>query len=201
MLSDTNATRSSLMLRLAAGDPEAWREWVVIYLPMIERWARRFGVRADYVDDVVTDLVEKLYRGAENFVYDRKKGRYRDYLKRVAFNGANDWLKTTSRQAKTYGKADGSDPISMVADTAAGESLLGEFVEGHRLFLFRQAEQQTRDESSHTEWECYYQSVYSMPKRKPLEIAESLGIKIGNYYKCKCVFLKLLKKNFDKLDQ
>ncbi len=199
MLDDSNATRASLILRIGQGDPEAWRQWFGIYLPEIEKWARRFGIRADDVESVVSDVCTKVYLGAKKFVYDKDKGRYRDYLKKIGHNAAADWRTTKSRQPMTNGHSEEFDPISMVADEAAGDSLCEVVIGRERVELFQQAEQQTRNESSELEWQAYHQSDHL--NKEPLEIAASLGIKIGNYYTCKSRFIDRLEKNFKELDQ
>ena len=201
MVVESMATRASLILRIRdTGDQEAWREYVLIYKPRIEKWARRW-VRTNDVDDVVQIVLHRVAQGASSFIYDTDKGKYRAWLKTVAHNVARDVLNKESRQPVTNGQTDESDPMAMVVDDSAGDSLLEFLEDGERVELFRQAERQTRDESNELEWQSYHQSVYLIPKREPLEIAESLGIKVGNYYKCRSVFVKRLKENFKELDQ
>ncbi len=201
MVVESMATRASLILRIRdTGDQEAWREYVLIYKPRIEKWARRW-VRTNDVDDVVQIVLHRVAQGASSFIYDTDKGKYRAWLKTVAHNVARDVLNKESRQPVTNGQTDESDPMAMVVDDSAGDSLLEFLEDGERVELFRQAERQARDESNELEWQSYHQSVYLIPKREPLEIAESLGIKVGNYYKCRSVFVKRLKENFKELDQ
>ncbi len=199
MADESGATRRSLILRVGAGDQDAWRTFVIIYKPKIERWARQWHIRADEIDDVVQEVLLRVAKGASAFSYDMDKGKYRAWLKTIAHNVAMNVLSKNSRQPRTNGQTHDADPMSMVTDDAAGDSLLDNLIEGELEASRFEAEQFVRRQSNEREWQAYHQSVYL--QKESLEIAESLGIKIGHYYKCKSDFVARLKEYVKELDE
>jgi RNA polymerase sigma-70 factor (ECF subfamily) len=64
-------------------DRAAWSRFLRLYRPMIEAWARRFGLSHDDVDELTSRLLSKLVQALPRFEYDSKKGTFRGWLKTV----------------------------------------------------------------------------------------------------------------------
>lgn len=74
-------TNESLLGRLRADNAqEAWREFFEIYWGVILRYARKLGLRPDQADDVLQETMVILMRALPEFVYDRRRGRFRNFL-------------------------------------------------------------------------------------------------------------------------
>src|SRR5439155_49903 len=95
---DDLATRSSLLGQLRSLDnEEAWREFLDAYLKPIAGWCRRCRLREDEVDEVVLQIKEKLVSTLPHFVYDRERGRFRDWLRVTVGNEVNEYRRRCRR--------------------------------------------------------------------------------------------------------
>ena len=74
-------TRPSLLIRLRdRGDAEAWRTFVTIYAPLVNRFARRQGLQDADAADLTQDVLGEISRAIRSFEYDPARGRFRDWL-------------------------------------------------------------------------------------------------------------------------
>jgi RNA polymerase sigma factor (sigma-70 family) len=64
-------------------DQQAWSQFTSLYRPMIETWARRFGLMHDDIDELTGRLLTKLVGALPQFDYDADKGSFRGWLKTV----------------------------------------------------------------------------------------------------------------------
>jgi RNA polymerase sigma-70 factor (ECF subfamily) len=64
-------------------DRAAWSRFLRLYRPMIETWARRFGLSHDDVDELTSRLLSKLVEALPRFEYNPEKGSFRGWLKTV----------------------------------------------------------------------------------------------------------------------
>jgi RNA polymerase sigma-70 factor, ECF subfamily len=71
-------------------DPAAWERFVGRYAPKLRAWCRQWGLGEAEAADVSQDVLLKLLTGLRT--YDRRKGRFRCWLKAMARNTKSDWL-------------------------------------------------------------------------------------------------------------
>lgn len=77
-------TSVTLLLRLKDVGPQreiAWQDFRTRYVPVIVAYARRRGVSAQEVDDVIQEVLTGFYSAQPRFSYDPAKGRFRGYLR------------------------------------------------------------------------------------------------------------------------
>jgi RNA polymerase sigma-70 factor (ECF subfamily) len=84
---DDPLTSSTLLARLRdRGDESAWRGFVTLYGPIVFRLARRCGLDRESADALVQAFCVRVVEAAPRLVYDRRRGRFRDWVRRVALN-------------------------------------------------------------------------------------------------------------------
>jgi RNA polymerase sigma-70 factor (ECF subfamily) len=77
-------TRKSLLEKLRVfEDRKAWSQFLGLYLPMMQAWGRRFGLRNDDVEELTSRLLAKLVEAMPRFDYDPRKGSFRGCLKTI----------------------------------------------------------------------------------------------------------------------
>jgi RNA polymerase sigma-70 factor (ECF subfamily) len=64
-------------------DRRAWAQFMGLYLPMMQTWAKRFGLAHDDVEELTSRLLTKLVEALPRFDYDPHKGSFRGWLKTV----------------------------------------------------------------------------------------------------------------------
>ena len=87
-------TRASLLLRIKdLHDRDAWRDFHGLYAPLIYHYARKRGLRREDAEEVRDQCFEVITRHIGGFAYDRTKGGFKNWLRRIAENKALDLLR------------------------------------------------------------------------------------------------------------
>jgi RNA polymerase sigma-70 factor (ECF subfamily) len=82
-----DVTHPSLLSRVRdPSDHAAWREFEATYRELLVRFCRRQGWQLADAEDLVQTVMASLVRSLPGFVYDRARGRFRDYLYRAVRN-------------------------------------------------------------------------------------------------------------------
>jgi RNA polymerase sigma factor (sigma-70 family) len=93
-------TSTTLLERMRVyEDRAAWSQFLRLYRPMIETWARRFGLSADDVDELTSRLLSKLVEALPRFEYDPEKGSFRGWLKTVTQRELVTFARERSRRS------------------------------------------------------------------------------------------------------
>lgn len=137
-------THSSLLVQLRDGSSSpAWEEFVVTYQPLIQRTLRATGISASDLDDAVQDVLLKLLHVLPAFAYQRQRGFFRHWLKRVTRNTARD--RQRRRQLPTL-------PADSVEDLPAAEQRWDSEFERA---LLQTAVRQIQGEFRPRTWKCF----------------------------------------------
>ena len=86
----------------------AWREFFECYAPPVYRVARLRGLSADDAEDIVQQVMLAVSQHIEGFRYDRDRGRFRQWVRRIAENKIVD-LRRKPRMAGGAGLEEHSD--------------------------------------------------------------------------------------------
>jgi RNA polymerase sigma-70 factor (ECF subfamily) len=104
MLSDT---RPSVLERLReAEEPMVWEDFFERYWPTVFAFARRRGCSEDTADEIVQDVMLKVFRQRDVFQYDRKRGRFRDWLGTLVKNQIAEWRRRPAQRIRPVGGED-----------------------------------------------------------------------------------------------
>ena len=96
-------TRASLLLSLKGrSNTEAWSEFHKLYAPLLYRYARGRGLSRDDAEEVRDRCLEVVTRKMPTFEYDKAKGGFKNWLRRVADHRVVDFCrKRRERKADT----------------------------------------------------------------------------------------------------
>jgi len=96
-------TRVSLLLRIKDYDNvEAWNEFHALYAPLLFRYARSRGLAPSDAEEMRDRCLMAVARKISSFDYDRTKGRFKNWLFRIAHGHAVDIIrKKRERHADT----------------------------------------------------------------------------------------------------
>jgi RNA polymerase sigma-70 factor (ECF subfamily) len=113
------STAASLLSRIRdPADHAAWRAFDERYRLLLLRFCWSQGIPRTDAEDIVQQVFVNLARTLPQFVYDRQRGRFRDYLYRCVRNVISDWLKRPERGVIALA----SDIEQSLADTGADGS-------------------------------------------------------------------------------
>lgn len=183
-------TNPTIFLRMKSGDPQprelAWEEFHARYAPVIAAFARRLGVSAIDVDDVVQDVLIGFFAKSPTFVYDPSQGRFRGYLKVCTCRALH---RRAGKEARFKGQ-----PLDLVDPGAvAVEQVWTDVWERERL---RQALEEIR--LSLTAGKTFAAFEQYVIQGKPAEaVAEKLGLHINSVYRAKEQVTGMLQQKLD----
>jgi len=104
-------------------DPRAWSLFVERYQPRIHAWCLTWGLQPSDAEDVVQDVLVKLFAAMSKFQYDPARS-FRAWLKTVTKHAWCDFLAARRRDpGRTAG------PIDTIADSADAQSDLERRIE------------------------------------------------------------------------
>lgn len=159
------ATRSSLLLNLQHPSGQGrWDEFIQRYRPLIAHAVRRTGIPSQDQDDVIQSILLQLLKVLPTFAYQREKGFFRNWLRRIATNQALDWHRKQSR----------SRSVVVYNEALAGLPSRDEEQERFDHELLQAALRSVRAEFRPRTWECFEQRI--LQQKSAAQIASDLNL-------------------------
>jgi RNA polymerase sigma-70 factor (ECF subfamily) len=127
-------TRATLLERLRdASDPVAWDEFFHRYWRLIYALARRRGCSDHTAEEIVQDVMLKVFEQRDLFHYDPARGRFRDWLAALVRSRVADYHREPAQRVRPRGggsdvpqgqpEADAAPPNAL-CEAALEEALL-----------------------------------------------------------------------------
>ena len=170
-------TRLSLLVRIRdASDAESWSIFVNIYAPLIFRYARRMGLQDADAADLTQEVLRVVSESIERFEYDPAVGRFRGWLKKVAFFTGSQMKKKAARQPVAAGDTAMNGRLAGLTDDADSRFWNTEYSRR----LFELAAERVRPTVKPVTWDAFFATA--VEDRDPAEVARQLGINVGSVY-------------------
>ena len=200
-VSESNSqTRNSLLLRLPdKADVDAWDQFVAIYQPLVFRLARSKGFQDADANDIVQEVMVAVSKAIHRWDQDPTKGRFRDWLYKIARNLMINFL--TRRKHLPLGQG-GSELVRFLnesVDPSTEESESSrEFDLEYRRELYLVAVRQVRTDVRPTTWEAFQRT--SIEGMSGKAAAECLGMSEGAVVVARCRVLARLRDAVRRLE-
>ena len=125
--SASSKTRATLLERIRDGsDPVAWEEFFARYWRLVFFFARRRGCSEHTAEEVVQDVMTRVFQKRDVFRYDPAKGRFRDWLATVVHNQVALHRRAPAQRIRARGGDMEDENSTPRADTAIAPDELWE---------------------------------------------------------------------------
>lgn len=183
-------TRKSLLFRLRdRGDSHAWGEFYTIYAPLLFRYARARGLAEGDAEEIRDQCLEVIVRRMPDFEYDRKRGRFKGWLYRIAAGRIVDaHRRRRERRAETGELLGIPDP-----QPHPDEVWQQEWRQGHLRVAIEQARRQVRE----SDFEVFEMLLENRPVS---EVCAALSINANQVYKAKGRVLRHVREAMIRWD-
>lgn len=196
---EQNETRNSLLLRLSNKlDIEAWDQFVAIYQPLVFRLARSKGFQEADAQDIVQEVMIAVSRAIHRWEPDPTRGRFRDWLFRIARNLMINFL--TRRKYQSLGQAAALDDLlaEHPDPNGSGEEASREFELEYRRELFCIAAKKVSLQVRPNTWEVFRLTAIEL--HPIVDVAKELDMTEGAVLVARCRVLARLRKEVKLLE-
>jgi RNA polymerase sigma-70 factor (ECF subfamily) len=192
---ESPGTRASLLVRIRdCKDKEAWRQFVVLYAPLVHRLARQYGLQ----DADAADLTQDVLRGivaASDLIYDPARGSFRGWLYTVSRNKIHDFRASPRNRLRGSGDSATHRLLAEIPDDANEADRWEREYQRH---LFALAAKAIRDSFEAITWQAFW--LVAVEGKSGEEAAQALNLSAGAVYVAKSRVLARLKKQVQLLE-
>lgn len=103
-------TKKSLLEAIRSGDEVSWQEFYETYRPLIVVRGRDYRLNVAETDELVQAVMLCFFNRSQVFVYDRGKGRFRDYLGVMIYHCALNIIRQRRKNEIDCDKVELAEP-------------------------------------------------------------------------------------------
>lgn len=192
-------TSDTLIRRAVAAEPEAWRQLVDVYGPLLFRWSRRKGIQESDACDLVQEIFATIHHGLRRFERRSVVGSFRAWLRTIFNSRLTDWHRRNSRRVSATSLSE----IDDLADRYADDSRADDETEMERCIektlVARMVLKSIQSDFQPETWSAFW--LVSIDGRSPADVAEELGISIWSVYQAKSRVLRKLRRELTDLGE
>jgi RNA polymerase sigma-70 factor, ECF subfamily len=188
------STSSSLLARVQARDPDAWRRFVDLYGPLVYRWTRAAGVTASESLDVAQEVFSSVAGHVGQLRHGSHGDTFRGWLWTVTRNKSRDHFRKLGRRPEAVGGNELQDKLFDVPQPEASDADEAEITES-RNFVLARAVELVRGEFEITTWQAFWRTT--VDGHNPADVGRELGLSPGAVRQGKYRVLRRLRQEMD----
>jgi len=175
-------------LKVARSDAPEWKQFEVMYLPLIRRWVSRIPGLGSEVDDVTQEVLLVLVREIPRFERQRL-GSFRAWLRQVTVNRVRVYRRQHFRQPAMVGdQTDGF--LDQIADS--NNVLAQQFDQEHDKHICATLLTSVRPDFNQETWDAFQQ--FALEGRPASDVARELNTSVNAVIKAKARVLNRLRE-------
>ena len=178
-------TNQTILQAIKQGDEVSWQIFYETYRPLIVFCGMQ-KLAVHEVDDLVQNVMLKVFNAQKSFNYSPEKGKFRDYLGRIIHNEIVNILRKRPRE----------QACDIMPDYPV--AAFDEFWQSQwQTHLFNQALNELKTRVSEITFQAF--ELYALQGMEPQKTAAFLGLKITQVYKAKLRCNEILQQIIKQL--
>ncbi len=160
-MSESSATRLSLISRIRQDDGAAWNELVDLYSPLVAFWCQRRGVPESEISDLEQEVFFAVSRSIDGYQPTDSSGSFRAWLWGLSRHKIIDALRRRQRFPSAAGGSTALRVIRETPDENLPEQLdLSDVLERAEFaVVVRRALEQVRSEFEPRSWQAFWRTT------------------------------------------
>lgn len=175
-------TKKSLLEAICRGDEISWHEFYETYRPLIVVRGRDYKLNGTEINELVQAVMLRFFNRSKTFLYDRSRGKFRDYLGVMINHCALNIIRQRRKNEIGYDEIDIPEPESS-EDCWRRE---------WRQHILSQAMKQLKLRLEDSTFQAF--ELYAIRGESPDIVAKFLRIPVGMVYVAKSRALVRLRK-------
>jgi RNA polymerase sigma factor (sigma-70 family) len=189
-------TQRTLLIRIRdAQDASAWFEFADLYSPLIQGFARKFGLQEADVADLNQDVLQLVAAAFKGKQYDPNRGSFRGWLYTVVRNQLRKMLGRRKPHHHGAGGTEGQLRLEQLLSPERDES--AEWNADYQKRMFVYAASQVREDFNEASWRAFWAT--GVEGRQAKEVAAELGLTVAAVYLAKGRVTSRLKEQIQML--
>ena len=172
------STSLSLIERVRANDPDAWRKLTELYGPLIYRWCRERRLQAEDAADIVQNVFRAFVTGIHGFRRETEQDSFRGWLWTLTRNKIRDHFRNRAQLPQAAGGTDAHALLEALAAEESAPSVLpgadSPGAESPPRVLLQRALEIARREVDPRTWDAFYR--LAVEGHSAAEIATDCGL-------------------------
>lgn len=189
---------SSLLERVKTQQPQAWRQLVQLFGPVVYGWCRQSGLQPADAADVAQETFSAAAAGIDKFRREKAGDSFHGWLWTITRNKIRDHFRQRKCTPVAEGGTDAQQHFSQLPDDWAGTTLSDE-PPGGLGNLARRGLELVRAEFEDRTWQAFWRTT--VDGQRPAEVAEELGMTRAAVYKAKSRVLRRTRQELGDLLQ
>jgi RNA polymerase sigma-70 factor, ECF subfamily len=187
-------TPLSLLERVRAHDPQAWRRLVDLYRPLVLAWCGRSDINAADAEDMAQEVFAAAAVALDHFRRDRPGDTFRGWLRAITRNQILQLLRKNKGRPQAEGGPDAWRNLQEVPDPLPGP---GEEESAEIGALYLRALELVRGEFEERTWQAFW--LTAVEGREPAVLAQELNMTANNIRQAKSRVLRRLREEVGDL--
>ena len=189
------STSTTLIDRVRADEPDAWKRLVDIYGPLVYGWCRQCGLQAEDAHDVGQEVFSKLAVRIAAFRREQPGDTFHGWLWTITRNEVRNHFR---RQKGWPGAKSGTtmpQQLAQFPQKEPGSADSSEARDDAKVALVHRALEAIRHEFEDSSWQAFWRML--VQGHSSAEIAEDLGLSKAAIRQAKYRILKRLRRELE----
>lgn len=188
----SSTLHSSLLEKVQADEPEAWRRLVRLYGPVVFQWCRRAGVQPSDANDILQEVFRAVIRRIKDFRRERPGDSFRGWLWTITRRKIIDHARRDANNPLAAGGTEANALLQQIPENLNEASRFAEYTG-----LARRAVELLQASFEERTWKAFWAVV--VDGRSPADVGADLGMSTGAVREAKRRVLYQLRRELEGL--